>query len=63
MMMIILKDVVKSKLFRALTRNDILKLYISDPDFRGTNVNSAGEDDAGVGYSFYVFDIGYQKNL
>ena len=43
--------------FRALTKDDILKPYISDNDFRSSN---NGND---IGYNFYVFDIKYQKDL
>ena len=44
--------------FRVLTKDDILQPYISEDDFRSSNVRA---DD--VGYSLYVFDIRYQKNL
>ena len=43
--------------FKALTKDDILQPYISDDDFKFSNVRA---DD--VGYSLYVFDIRYQKN-
>ena len=43
--------------FRALTKDDILKSYISDNDFRSSN------DDNDIGYNLYVFDIRYQKIL
>ena len=43
--------------FRALTRDDILQLYISYHYYRS---NIDGND---IGYSLYVFDIRYQKNL
>ena len=43
--------------FRALTKDDILQPYISDNDFRSSN------DGDIIGYSLYVFDIRYQKNL
>ena len=43
--------------FRALTKDDVLKPYISDQDFRSSN------DDNDIGYKIYVFDIRYQKNL
>ena len=42
--------------FKALTKDDILQLYISEEDFRSSN--AAAND---VGYNFYVFDIRYQK--
>ena len=42
--------------FRALTKDDILQPYISDHDFRSSNVR--GED---VGFNFYVFEIRYQQ--
>ena len=44
--------------FRALTRDDILQLYISNDNFRSSNVRA---DD--VGYKLYVFEIRYQKNF
>ena len=44
--------------FKALTKDDILQPYISDDDFRSSNVRA---DD--VGYNLYVFDIRYQKNF
>ena len=43
--------------FRALTKDDFLQPYISDNDFRSSN---NGDD---LGYTLYVFDIGYPKNL
>ena len=45
------------KTFRASTKDDIFKTYISDNDFRSTNVSVAGEDDSTIGYYFYVPDI------
>ena len=44
--------------FRALTKDDILQPYISEADFRRSNV--AAND---IGYNLYVFDIRYQKNF
>ena len=44
--------------FRALTKDDILQPYISEADFRTSNV--AVND---IGYNLYVFDIRYQKNF
>ena len=49
--------------FRALTKEDILKSYTSDHDFRSTNVNDAEDDDAIVGYYLYVSDLQYRKIL
>ena len=43
--------------FRASTKDDILQPYISEEDFRTSNVRAAD-----VGYNLYVFDIRYQKN-
>ena len=43
---------------RALTKNDILQLFIRDTDFRSPNIRV---DD--VGYKYYVFDIRYQQNF
>ena len=44
--------------FRALTKDDILQPYISEADFRRSNV--AAND---IGYNLYVFDIRYQKTF
>ena len=44
--------------FKALTKDDIIQPYISDQDFRSSNVR--GYD---VGYNLYVFEIRYQKNF
>ena len=44
--------------FRALTKDDILPPYISEADFRTSNV--AAND---IGYNLYVFDKRYQKNF
>ena len=43
--------------FRVLTKDNTLKPYISDSDFRSSN---DGDD---VGYTIYAFDIAYQKNF
>ena len=43
---------------RALTKHVILQLYVSNDDFRSSNV---GADD--VGYNLYVFDIRCQQNF
>ena len=43
--------------FRALTKDDILKPYISEDDFRSSNNNND------IGYNIYAFDIRYQKNF
>ena len=47
--------------FRALTKDDILKPFISDHDFRSTIVNDDGEIVKSVGYILHLFDKGYQK--
>ena len=44
--------------FGTLTKDDILQPYISDDNFRTSNV--AAND---VGFNLYVFDIRYQKNF
>ena len=44
--------------FRALTKDDILQPYVSDDNFRSSNV--AAND---IGYNLYVFDIRDQKNF
>ena len=43
--------------YTALTKDDILQPYITDNDFRSSN------DDNGVRYNLYVFDMRHQKNL
>ena len=43
--------------FKALTKDDILQPYISQEDFKISNVRAAD-----IGYILYVFDIRYQKN-
>ena len=43
--------------FRALSKDDILKPYISDNDFRSTN------DGNNIGYNLYVFDKRCKKNF
>ena len=43
--------------FKALTKDDILQPYISEDDFRPSNVAAID-----VAYKIYVFDIRYQKN-
>ena len=44
--------------FRALTKDDIPQPYISEADFRTSNVVA---DD--IGFNLYVFDIRYQKKF
>ena len=46
------------EIFGAVTKDDILQPYISDQDFRSSNVRA---DD--VGYNLYVFDIRYHQNF
>ena len=43
---------------RALTKDNIFQPYISDDDFRSSNVRA---DD--VGYTLYVFGIKFQQNF
>ena len=43
--------------FEALTKDDILKPYISEDDFRSSNEGN------NIGYNIYAFDIRYQKNF
>ena len=43
--------------FRGLTKDDILKPYISEDDFRSSNEGN------NKGYNIYAFDIRYQKNF
>ena len=46
------------EVFRSLTKDDILQLYISDHDSRSSNIRA---DD--VGYFLFVFDIQYCQNF
>ena len=43
--------------FEALTKDNLLKPYISEHDFRSSN------DGNNIGYNIYAFDIRYQKNF
>ena len=43
--------------FKALTKDDILKPYITEDDFRSSNEGN------NIGYSINVFDLRYQKNF
>ena len=43
--------------FKALTKDDILKPYITEDDFRSSNEGNI------IGYNIYAFDIRYQKNF
>ena len=43
--------------FRGLTKDDILKPYISEDDFRSSNEGN------NIGYNIYAFDIRYQKKI
>ena len=43
--------------FKALTKDDILKPYISEDDFRSSNEGN------NIGYNIHAFDIRYQKNF
>ena len=49
--------------FRALTTDGIPNPYISEDDFKSTNVNAAGEATNDIGYNLYVFDVRHQKVL
>ena len=49
--------------FRVLTKNDMLKPYISDHEVRSTSVINAGEDDNTVRYNLYDFGRRFLKNL
>ena len=46
---------------RALTKDDFLKSYTSDHDFRSTNVNDAGEEKMTklliIFYTFSIYNI------
>ena len=43
--------------FKAVTKDNILQPYISEHDFRSSNV------DNDIGYNIYAFNIRYQKNF
>ena len=43
--------------FKSLTKDDTLKPYISEDDFRSSNEGN------NIGYNIYAFDIRYQKNF
>ena len=43
--------------FKGLTKDDILKPYISEDDFRSSNEGN------NIGYNIYAFDIRYRKNF
>ena len=43
--------------FRALTKDNILQLCITEDDFRSSN------DGENIGYNIHAFDIRYQKNF
>ena len=43
--------------FKGLTKDDLLKPYISEDDFRSSNEGN------NIGYNIYGFDIRYQKNF
>ena len=59
LIMIIFKVLVTLKrAFRALTKDDILRPYISNHDFSYSNVRVDG-----VGYNLHDFDIRYQQNF
>ena len=45
------------KAFRALTKDVILKPFITEDDFRSSNEGN------NIGYNIYAFDIRYQKNF
>ena len=42
---------------KALSKNNILRPYISEHDFKSSN------DDNDIGYKIYAFNIRYQKNI
>ena len=46
-----------SEVFRSLTKDDILKPYISEDDFRSSNEGN------NIGYNIYASDTRYQKNF
>ena len=48
----------KREAFRPLKKDDILQPYVSEDDFRSSNVRA---DD--IGYTLYVFEIRYQQNF
>ena len=49
---------IRKKFSRASTKGGILKPFITDDDFRSTNVSVVT-----IGYNLYIFDIRYQQNF
>ena len=47
----------RKEAFRALMKDDILKPYITEDDFRSSNEGN------NIGYNIYAFDIRYLKNF
>ena len=47
----------RKEAFKALTKDDILKPYITEDDFTSSNEGN------NIGYNIYAFDIRYQKNF
>ena len=47
----------RKEAFKTLTKDDILKPYITEDDFRSSNEGN------NIGYNIYAFDIRYQKNF
>ena len=45
---------------KVLTKDDILKPYITEHDFRTSNEGNNSND---IGYNLYVFEIRYEKNF
>ena len=43
--------------FRALTKDDILQIFISEDDFRSS------KEGKNIGYNLYAFELRYQKNF
>ena len=50
----------KKEAFRAHTKDDILQPYISEDEFRSSNV---GDDGSAIGYNIHSSDIRYQQNF
>ena len=48
------------EVFEAVTKDNILQPYISEDDFKSSNV---GYDVREIGYNRHTFDIRYQKNF
>ena len=47
-------------MLKALTKDNVLQPYISEDDFKSSNVGDNGNE---IGYNIQAFDIRYQKSI